>query len=181
MFLTGVGCIGKTTIGAELAAMLHVPFHDLDAVVERFFSNSIPRLQYECLTSHSYRRMAVEALTDLMRRIRGQDWVVALPPSGLMYPYGREVKNSGGWVVVLQADPEDVLARITFYDDDSNLIERRLSEQEKGLYLKEIKKDVTYFKRTYKSADLTVDTSGLDVRESAMAVKAALERAMQER
>jgi len=168
VFLIGVACVGKSTIGAELAALLRIPFHDLDAVVERFFNKPIARIQNEFLTSHSYRRVAVEALIDLLRRIHGQEWVVALPPSGLMYPFGREVRNSGGCVVVLQADPEDVLARIAFYDDDSNLIERRLSEREKRLHLREIKKDVTYFKRTYQSADLTVDISGLDVRESAM-------------
>ena len=178
VFLTGVGCVGKTTIGAELATLLHIPFYDLDAVVEEYFGKPLARIQDEFLTSHSYRRVAVEALTDLLLRIHGQDWVIALPPSGLMYPSGREVMTSGGWVVVLQADPEDILERITFYDDDSNLIKKRLSERQKRLQLREIKKDVTYFKRSYLSAHITVDISGLDVRESAVAVKDALEHAV---
>ena len=178
VFLTGVGCVGKTTIGAELAALLHVPFHDLDKVVEEFFGKPLARLQNEFLTSHSYRRVAVEALTDLLRRSRGQDWVIALPPSGLMYPFGREVKASGGWIVVLEAAPENILERVTFYDDDSNLIKKKLSDRQKRLYLREIKKDITYFKRTYLPAHRTVDISWLDVRESAVAVKEALESAM---
>ena len=181
VFLTGVACVGKTTIGAELAALLHVPFHDLDMVVERFFGKPLPRLQNEFLTSHSYRRAAVKALTDLLQRTRGQDWVIALPPSGLMYPFGREVRESGGWVVVLQDDPENILERITFYDDDSNLIKKRLSDRQKRLQLREIKKDITYFNRTYLSAHLTVDISGLEVRESAVAVKEALESAIHEK
>ncbi len=178
VFLTGVACVGKTTIGDELAALLYIPFHNLDTVVEEYFGKPLARIQYEFLTSHSYRRAAVEALTDLLRRIHGQDWVIALPPSGLMYPFGREVMKSGGWVVVLRADPEDILARITFYDDDSNLIKKRLSERQKRLQLREIKKDVTYFKRSYLSAHMTVDISGLDVRESAVAVKEGLEHSV---
>ena len=181
VFLTGVACVGKTTIGAELAALLDAPFHDLDKVVEKFFGKPLPRLQYELLTSHSYRKVAVEALTDLLRRTHGQDWVIALPPSGLMYPFGREVKASGGWIVVLEAAPENIQERITFYDDDSNLIKKKLSDHQKRLYLREIKKDITYFKRTYLSAHRTVDISWLDVRESAVAVKEALEAAMLEK
>lgn len=177
VFLTGVACVGKTTVGAELAALLDVPFHDLDVVVEEFFGKPLARLQNEFLTSHSYRRTAVQALADLLRRIDGQDWVIALPPSGLMYPFGRAVRESGGCVVVLQAGPQDILERITFYDDDSILVEMSLSEREKRLHLREIKKDITYYKRTWRPAHMTVDTSGLNVRESAEAVKEILDRA----
>lgn len=177
VFLIGVACVGKTAVGAELAALLKVPFHDLDRIVERFFGRPLAQLQHEFLTTHSYRRTAVQALTDLLQRIDGQDWVIALPPSGLMYPFGREVRKSGGWVVVLQADPQDILERITFYDDDSNLVEKSLCEREKRLYLREIKKDITYYKRIYRSAHMTVDISGLNVRESAAAVKETLDRA----
>ena len=41
VFLTGVGCVGKTTIGAELAALLDAAFHDLDAVVEDYFGKPL--------------------------------------------------------------------------------------------------------------------------------------------
>ena len=114
VFLTGVGCVGETTIGAELAALLLVHFHDLDSVVEEFFHKPLGRLQNQFLTSHSYRRVAVEALIDLLRRTRNQDWVIALPPSRLMYPFGREVRKSEGSIVVLQDAPENILERIAF-------------------------------------------------------------------
>lgn len=178
VFLVGVACVGKTTIGTELAALLRVPFYDLDKVVEEFFGKPLARLQNEFLTTHSYRKVAVQALTDLLRRTEAQDWVIALPPSGLMYPFGREVRASGAWVVVLQDDPENILERITFYDDDSNLVKKRLSDRQKRLHLREIKKDITYFKRTYRTVHLIVDISGLGVRESALAVKDALECAI---
>ena len=48
VFLTGVSCVGKSTIGAELAALLGIPFFDLDTEVEAFFQTSIGLLQAQC-------------------------------------------------------------------------------------------------------------------------------------
>ncbi len=62
VFLTGVGCVGKTTIGKILAELLAVPFVDLDHEIEVFFGTSIERLQNRCLTMHSYRNEAAKAL-----------------------------------------------------------------------------------------------------------------------
>jgi hypothetical protein len=40
IFLTGVGCVGKTTIGINLAELLDVNFFDLDDEIEMFFNTS---------------------------------------------------------------------------------------------------------------------------------------------
>jgi hypothetical protein len=68
------------------------------------------------------------------------------------------------------------LNRIAFYDRDSNCIEKQLTETEKALYLKEIQKDITYFNRTYKRADLSVDLSGLAPEPAAIKVKELLDQ-----
>jgi shikimate kinase len=88
--------------------------------------------------------------------------------------YWRIVKKAGGMIVVLKDKPENILQRITFYDIDSRPIEKHLTKKEKLLYLKEIKKDITYFRRTYARADLTVDITGLGPDESAKKIKHAL-------
>src|SRR5712675_875996 len=44
IFLAGVSCVGKTTIGAQLAGLLDNRFFDLDVETERFFETSIERL-----------------------------------------------------------------------------------------------------------------------------------------
>jgi shikimate kinase len=62
IFLTGVGCVGKTTVGRELARLLGVAFFDLDHEIERFFGTSIERLQSKFLTTHSYYNEAAKAL-----------------------------------------------------------------------------------------------------------------------
>jgi shikimate kinase len=171
LFLTGVGCVGKTTIGGEVAKLMGLAFFDLDYETETFFGTSIERLQSRFLTSHSYRPEAVKALLHLLERPESQHSVIALPPSGLMGAYLRAVRRSDGVVVALVDQPENILERITFYDIDSNLIERQLTDREKRLYLREIKKDITYFGRTYARADLRIDIAGLDVGAAARKVQ----------
>ena len=59
----------------------------------------------------------------------------------------RESLKSEGKTIVLLDRPEHILEWITFYDIDSNLIDKRLTVREKKLYLIEIKKDITYFRK----------------------------------
>ncbi len=89
--------------------------------------------------------------------------------------YLRAIKKSTGITVALNDKPENILARITFYDIDSNLIETDLTAREKRLYLREIKKDITYFGKTYERAHLRIDISGLDPKQAARRVKEALD------
>lgn len=175
IFLVGVGCVGKTAVGAVLADLLDVRFFDLDHEIERFFGTSIERLQNRFLTTHSFRNEAARALVHLLERRESFDAVIALPPSGLMGGYLRALKTVGRTTVVLDDRPERILERITFFDIDSKPIEKRLTPAEKRLHLREIKKDITYFGRSYVKADLRVDIDGLDIEGAALKVAEALE------
>ena len=175
IFLTGVGCVGKTTIGKKMGRLLGVRFFDLDNEIESFFETSIERLQNRFLTIHSYRDEVAKVLVHLLNRPESRDCVIALPPSGLMGGYLRAVKKANGITAVVTDKPENILKRIRFYDIDSRLIEKKLTPNEKELYLKEIKKDITYFRRSYQRANLQVDISGRDQDQAARKVKEAVE------
>ena len=171
IFVTGVACVGKTIIGARLAALLGYQFFDLDIEIERFFGAPIPRLRQRWLTQYSFRVEAAKALKHVLSRKDSRDCVIALPPSGLMGAYWRVVKTAKAAIVVLQDKPENILKRITFYDDDSHLIHKTLTDREKRYYLRAIKVDSTYFGRTYRRANLTVDITDLGLEEAAQKVK----------
>ncbi len=175
VFLTGVGCIGKTTIGSKLADLQGCPFFDLDEEVERFFGVPIERLQNKFLTVNSYCTEAAKALSSLIERPESRSSVIALPPSGLMRGYWQVVKKSEGKTVVLTDKPEHILARITFYDADSNLIAKSLSAKEKKLYLIEIKKDIIYFRKSYERADLHINIAGWDAAGAARKIRKTLQ------
>ncbi len=180
IFLTGVSCVGKTTVSTKLAALLGCPFFDLDDEIESFFSMPIEHLQDKFLTMYSFRQEASKALKHLLTREESGEAVIALPPSGLLDNYWRVVKTAKGTTVVLTDDAANILERIRFYDKDSNFIEKHVTEEEKPLYLKEIKKDITFFNRTYKRADISVHISGLGAEQAAKKVKEMLDKHWQE-
>ena len=176
IFLTGVSCVGKTTIGIKLATIMDVRFFDLDKEVETFFGTSIGRLQKRLGTAHSFRNEAAKALAHLVARPESRDSVIALPPSGLMGGYLRVIKKSTGITVAIHDRPEHILDRITFYDLDSKPIGRVLTHEEKQDYLKEITRDISYFGKTYNRAHLQVDVSGMCADAAAREVKDALDK-----
>jgi shikimate kinase len=181
VYLTGVSCVGKTAIGRELASLRSTPFFDLDAEVESYFGVSIERLQNRFLTVHSFRNEAAKALSALLSRPASTSAVIALPPSGLMGGYWRVVKLSPGMTVALTDTPENILARIAFYDVDSKPIEKELTDEEKRWYLRDIQKDITYFGKTYKRADYRVYIAGLDAFAAAQKIQNVVLAAGEER
>ncbi len=89
--------------------------------------------------------------------------------------YLSAIKKSVGVTAVLRDKPENILDRITFFDIDSKLIEKDLTAREKRLYLKEIKKDITYYRKSYERANFRVDIVDLDPKEAAHRVKQRVE------
>ena len=172
--LVGVSCVGTTTIGRILADRRGWPFFDLDEEIERHFGLSIERLQARFLTGYSYRKDCAVVLERIATA--NPDCVIALPPSGLRDAFLRVVRRVPGVTVAVHDTPENILERITFYDIDSRPIDKHLTREERNLYLKEIKADISYFKRSYERADLQVTITGLDPEASAAAIGARLGR-----
>lgn len=169
IFLVGVACVGKTAIGKRLATRLGCSFYDLDEEVEKFYSAPIERLQGRFGTMEDFRKKAALVITCLASRKGAEDFVIALPPRGLMGPYLQAVRRLDCLTVALDDKPESILARIVFYDVDSKPIEKLLTPEEKRHYLRDIKADRTYFGRSYRKADLTVDLSDTRSVEEASA------------
>jgi shikimate kinase len=127
------------------------------------------------MTSHHVLKMVHENGVD--ERASGRfnrnsnDCVIALPPSGLKDAYSKTIRKPDCVVIAITDSPENILKRIVFYDIDSNLIDKHLSDNDKKYYLKEIKKDITYFGKTYRRAHLQVDIAGLSIEDSVTKLK----------
>ena len=93
--------------------------------------------------------------------------MVALPPSGLRDCYARLLgRTPDAITIALHDSPENILKRVKFYDDNSKLIEREMNSRERKVCLREIKKDVVFFNKSYRRADYHVDITDLDVGAS---------------
>jgi shikimate kinase len=58
ILLTGVSCVGKSTIGKMLADKVGYQFFDFDFEIENYFNRPISFLKREFLTEHSFRKEA---------------------------------------------------------------------------------------------------------------------------
>jgi shikimate kinase len=174
IFLTGVSCVGKTAIGNDLANLLNYKFYDFDDEVEKYYGMAIEHLQEKYLTMDLFRQKASIALEHTLSSNECENVVIALPPSGLMGGYWKVVNASSGIIIVLKDSANNILDRIEFFDKDSKLIKKKLSEKDKEYYLSEIKKDLFYYKNSYKRANHTVSIEGLNINDAAIKIQELL-------
>lgn len=158
IYLVGISCIGKTTIGKMLADKIGYSFFDLDEEVQNYYKKPIERIQDECLTMNGYREKASIVLDKLFSK--NIDSVIAGTPSGLKFSYlpvYKQHKDKELLSICLIDSFENVLERLTFFDKDSNPITERLDESKKKRYLKDIRADYNFFKDSYKRADFQIN------------------------
>ncbi|MCK9453097.1 MAG: hypothetical protein M0Q90_15490 [Bacteroidales bacterium] len=162
IYLVGISCIGKTTIGKLLADNIDYSFYDLDEEIQDYYKKPIERIQDECLTMNGYREKASVVLDKLLSK--NIDSVISGTPSGLKFSYLQVYKRHKDKELIsicLNDSFENVLDRLTFYDKDSNPITDKLDESKKKRYLKEIRADYNFFKDSYKRADFQVNIEGV--------------------
>lgn len=89
IYIVGISCVGKTTIGKMLAEKINYSFFDLDEEIENYYQMPIERIQDECLTMNGYREKASVVLDTLFSETTYS--VISGTPSGLKYSYLKEL------------------------------------------------------------------------------------------
>lgn len=169
IYLVGVSCIGKTTIGKLLAREIGFTFYDFDKEIEKYFNSPIEYIQEKFFSIYEYREETKVVLRELIKK--KENSVIASCPSGLRDNYLREYKklrkNKENTMISIHIidKPENIVERLTFYDKESRLLENKLNEKEKRLYLKEIKKDITFYKKFNNRADYEFNIENIKLEE----------------
>lgn len=169
IYLTGISCVGKTTIGKLLAEHINFSFYNFDDEIETYFQKPIEYIQNQFYTLNSYRKKTAIVLENILSK--NENSVVSSNPSGFRDYYLGVYKKFKKTVNIISINlidkPENILKRITFYDKESRLLNKILTEREKKLYLKEIKKDITYFNKSLFRADYQFNLENLKLDEIA--------------
>jgi len=165
LYLVGISCVGKTTIGKRLAEKIDFSFFDLDIEIQKYYSKPIERIQDECFSMNGYREKASKVLDYLFAK--NIDSVISGTPSGLKYSdlqvYKKHKADKDLYSIQINDSHENVLDRLTFYDKDSNPIIEKLDDSKKKRYLKKIKADYNFFRDSYKRADFKIDINNISL------------------
>ncbi|MFO7847281.1 MAG: shikimate kinase [Balneolaceae bacterium] len=108
LFLCGMMGSGKSTIGQILAEKLHVPFHDLDEMIEDEAGISIPEI-FERDGEQRFRKLERNVLIRESQKIKG---VMALGGGSLQHQRIIDHLKIYGWLVFLDVDQSVLLKRL---------------------------------------------------------------------
>lgn len=162
LIITGVSCVGKSTVGKMLAEKLDHFFFDFDFEVEAYFNSHITFIKNECSSEKEYRKKAAEVLGHILNQNK-KDFIIAMPPSGLKDYYWKLIKDDPDiTTVVLRDRAANIVKRLTFYNDYSELDESPVTVHNKHLYEKEVSEDMKYFGFSFRKADIKFDINGRD-------------------
>ena len=167
LYLVGISCVGKTTIGKMLAENIDFSFFDLDVEIQNYYNKPIERIQDECFSMNGYREKASKVLDYLFSK--NINSVISGTPSGLKFSYLQVYKKHKAskdlYSILINDLHENILDRLTFYDKDSNPITEKIDDSKKKRYLKEIKADYNFFKDSYNRADFKININDINLED----------------
>jgi len=146
IILIGMMGTGKSTVGKWLAQHLEYDLVDLDAALEEHEGSSIASIFTN--QGEAYFRKAETAI--LQQVLSGTNQVIATGGGAVLNQENCELMKSGGWVVALTAEAEDIASRVQ--GDGLRPLLAGNSEERIRTILEERK-------NAYLFADYTVNTS----------------------
>ncbi|MFI5359509.1 MAG: shikimate kinase [Halanaerobiales bacterium] len=145
---------GKSTVGRELARKMAYPFVDTDEEIERKAKKSIPEI-FEEHGEKYFRRLEEEVLSEI---IENNEEMVISTGGGIVLSEGnRRILREKTITILLQAGVEELYNRLK---DETN---RPLLAVENPQ--EEIKRLLEEREEYYNTADIKVNTDGLQVAE----------------
>jgi XRE family aerobic/anaerobic benzoate catabolism transcriptional regulator len=162
--LIGLRGAGKSTLGAKLAQLLHMPFVELDREVEKEAGAKLGEV-FAMYGQDAFRRFERRALERVLEQ--HERAVIATGGSLVNDPASYELLLERCFCVWLKASPEDHMARVIAQGDMRPFKGRSAA-------LDEIRRLLAERDRLYARAAATIETSGKTARQSLHELRKAL-------
>ena len=167
ILLFGVSCVGKTTIGKILAKRIGCEFLDLNKVnIDHY--GSIEAFQRAFPYVYERAKEQGKTLRSLVDQ-DDEDCVIAVTPLNYKIAFNRLLQDEKVIAFEIQDTPKNIFDRLIFTDENDVIMED--SEEYKlehaAYYMREIKKDITFYKNVYKKIENKVFLDGISAEEGA--------------
>lgn len=147
------GC-GKSTFGQWLAKKNHIPFFDLDRMIEEKYQVSIADLFQQKKEAY-FRVLEFQCLSEFQKRVLPSSYILATGGGTVLSPQNRQILKRLGKRVYLKTSSDTIFQRVLeeerplFKDKTEDTIRIILKEREKY----------------YKECDITLETEGKSVTQ----------------
>jgi len=150
IMLFGLSNVGKTTAGRILAEKLGYSFYDLDDEIRKKYSMTQQEFIDTFWLRNERDRLRGQLLGEILEN--DGDKVIAVTPMYYSSYFSKYLKKRDDVIgIEMQDTPENIFNRLVFTDDNDQVYEdsAEYREKHKAYYLKDIKKDNTYYKKAF--------------------------------
>ena len=149
IMLFGISNVGKTTIGRIVADKLGYDFYDLDEEIKKRYQMTLLEFVDTYWWLNTRDEMRGELIGEVLQR--DGDKIVAVTPMYYSSFFSKYMKKGMAIGIELQDTVENIFNRTIFTDENDQVYEdsAEYREEHKAYYLKEIKKDITFYKRSF--------------------------------
>ena len=154
LILIGPPGSGKSTFGHWLAEKNHIPFFDLDRMIEEKYHVSIPEL-FQRKNESYFRVLEFQCLNEFQKRVLPTKYILSTGGGTVLSLQNRQILKKLGKRVYLKTSYETILGRVS---EEERPLFKDKTEESIRIILKEREK-------YYKECDVTLDTEGKSVTQ----------------
>lgn len=147
ILLFGVSNVGKTTTGQLLASKLGYKFYDMDEEVKSYLHVTLEEF-VNTVWPYERDKIRGEILGKLI--LRQEDKVIAVTAMYYSRWFSKYLLRDDVMAIELQDSPEHIFSRLVFSDENDQVYkDDEYRDAHAAYYLREIKKDITYYRKAF--------------------------------